>query len=301
MSENKFNPVLKLAAHPQFAAYLQRERIAPVLVEASLTGKCNAACPWCFFQDRKDRGVLPLNIAIRLVEDLAAMGTKAINWTGGGEPTLHPNFAGIVKRTAWLNVRQGLFTNALAPIEYEPGAFDWIRVSKTNHPLPIEHIKEIRDHCHSVGICINYTGNDREVREVCDIAHDLHLDYVQTRPALRLYGEHTSIEPPHVTDSLLLNTAYKFDEAKKDRIYDQCEGYHFVPFIWHDGTVSACGYMNHDSRYVLGNLKDSSIAAILNAAPRSLPVDKTCQICCKNHEINIAIHQARRLQDIDFI
>jgi len=124
---------------------------------------------------------------------------------------------------------------------------------------------------------------------------------VQTRPALNLYGSKTTIVPPKIEDPILVNTEYKFLEAGKERGYSLCEGYHFVPFIWHDGCVVACGYRSMDGRFLLGNLKDGSIVSILANAPKSLPVVKECQICCKNHEINRLIDKLHDLKDIDFI
>ncbi|MEO5375123.1 MAG: radical SAM protein [Alphaproteobacteria bacterium] len=97
----------------------------PVHMTIGLTNYCNHRCSWCYINwsqagsasersgagDRRRRAV---NASPRLIEAVAearALGLKAVTIVGDGEPTLHPDFAGIVARLAGVGLDVGLFSN----------------------------------------------------------------------------------------------------------------------------------------------------------------------------------------------
>jgi hypothetical protein len=185
--------------------------------------------------------------------------------------------------------------------KYDPAQLDWIRVTMTDKPYKPECIKPLRA-AKTLGFAFNYAGpqDDAYLWQTLKLATEMDADYVQLRPALAFHGKTVDIEPPPFTHPLLQVTDYKFEDAKKPHGYAACEGYHFVPFIWEDGNVDVCAYMRKHEGYTLGNLYKDSLRDILDRAPASVPVHANCQVCCKNHEINKAIHHARQLQDKDF-
>ena len=42
---------------------------------------------------------MPYTLAVNVVGQLAAAGVCSVTWTGGGEPTLHPDFDRIIEYT----------------------------------------------------------------------------------------------------------------------------------------------------------------------------------------------------------
>ena len=46
-----------------------------------------------------------------MVEDLWRNKVRSVTWTGGGEPTLHPDFDQIIGHTAWLDLPQAIYTH----------------------------------------------------------------------------------------------------------------------------------------------------------------------------------------------
>jgi len=91
----RFNPQLKLTKHKEFSNFLNGEKIYPINVEISPCHTCNATCDWCFYagtHEKLKNSTLDKKVGIQLLEDLILIGTKAVTWTGGGEPTLHPDF-----------------------------------------------------------------------------------------------------------------------------------------------------------------------------------------------------------------
>lgn len=309
----RFDPASKLVRNRRYVDYLEGKPISPQLVEVSLTGRCDATCDWCFY--RKDglsgHDGIDLEAGIMGVTllKMKEMGVEAINWTGGGEPTLHPDFQAISAMAMSLGIKQGLFTNALGKINYVPELFDWIRVSKTNRPFNLDNLRYLRDHSKSVGLTINYDGDVREIEETLQTAARVGLDYVQVRPALDLKGKLTDTCVPFTPNFLRDNKAYsrlqiadyKFHEAGKNREYSLCEAFHFVPFIWHNGEVNVCAYQKGRHGYILGDLHEKSFDEIMKDVPSAVPVSKDCQICCKNHEINQTIARARTLEDVAFL
>jgi MoaA/NifB/PqqE/SkfB family radical SAM enzyme len=86
----------------------------PVHVEVVLSDLCNQDCSFCayrlegyssneLFNDplatvpRNPNRMLPADKVMQLLDDCKEMGVKAIQLTGGGEPTLHPAFDQVVR------------------------------------------------------------------------------------------------------------------------------------------------------------------------------------------------------------
>lgn len=297
----RFDPMVKIASHKSFATFIQGNKVFPINVEISPAGTCNAKCPWCFYSGTHKPVFLKTDTLMDAVFEMENMGVKAITWTGGGEPTLHPDFPEFTKRIKELtSIKQGLITNALLPPQYNPAVFEWIRVSYTPSGWKPSNIALLRA-CRALGLCINDTGDPKPIWDGLKVAKELGADYVQTRPALEVKGKLTSISPPTIDDPLLFKTPYKYKEAGETRKYDTCYGFNFVPFIWEDSEVGVCAYHRGKQQYVLGNLYEHGFQKIMEAAPRSVPTCDTCQICCKNHEINKVINRAFELKDGDFV
>lgn len=317
--ETRFEPGLKLARHKELGEYLTGQFVAPINIELSPSGICNAACPWCFYRQEKsvihgiDGNLFNESRMEGLVEEFAGLGVKSVSWTGGGEPTMHPSFSHFAELVNWAGLKQGLFTNALKQPVYDPTLFEWIRVSKTNSSWNKDSLYSLR-RCKTLGLCINYQGSqdDGLILETLPLVEELdkiksspeHSTYLQVRPALRIMGDRTASEVPSITHPLLKITEYKFLGSNSEREYSQCEAFHFAPFIWPDGDVDVCGYHRKDKRFNLGNLyasgKEGRFAHIMKNAPQNVDVADSCQICCKLNAMNSMIHMMRKLEDIEF-
>jgi len=289
----RFEPGLKLARNKELNEYLNGEKILPINIEISPSGICNANCDWCFYKNKQDNQIIDTQLMLKTIKDMEFFA-KAITWTGGGEPTLHPNFKEFTKN----NLKQGLFTNGLK-VNYDPSVFEWIRVSRTDKDWPVENLKKLRE-CKALGMCINYLGDVENIEESLKIARKVKADYLQVRPALNIGNKLTFIEKPNLEDKLLLLTDYKFKGAAEEKTYTKCEGFHFVPFIWQNGDVDTCAYHQGNPKFNLGNLYENNLKNIMMHAPNYIKV-QDCQICCKNHEINKLISEMRKLEDVAFV
>ena len=296
----RFNPQIKLACKEQFISFLIGNKVFPINIEISPSGTCNAKCPWCFYRNQHQKVFIQTTPLKSFLTYLDRRNIKAITWTGGGEPTLHPQFNEFVELVDKLKIKQGLITNGLAKINYDSKMFEWIRVSVTPNPLNEDNLRKMGK-CKTLGICINDTGDEETIKETLRVGEKIGVDYVQVRPALFSLGSKSFIQKPTIKHDLLEISLYKYEDQMKNRDYDKCYGFHFVPFLWEDGNLDVCGYMRGISGYNLGNIYRDNFDKIFENLPEYVPTIKTCQICCKNHEINKLINTAKKIEDGDFV
>lgn len=64
----------------------------PYHLELDWVDNCNARCFFCNSAHHHEGGSIPWPRAERLLEEAAAGGLRSVRLSGGGEPTLHPNF-----------------------------------------------------------------------------------------------------------------------------------------------------------------------------------------------------------------
>lgn len=90
---------LKILCHPdKLQAILSGQRTAPLYVRIKPTNVCNQNCWYCVYANDKvieNRSVnrresIPWEKMQEIINDLSEMGTKAITFSGGGEPLCYP-------------------------------------------------------------------------------------------------------------------------------------------------------------------------------------------------------------------
>jgi len=116
--------------------------MAPVHVQIILSDLCNQACHFCAYRDPtysssqlfhvngnyNPNRMLPFEKVTEILEDCAAMGVKAIQLTGGGEPTVYPRFQEVVEEIRRRGMRWALVTNGVIG-RWDLSSATWIRVS----------------------------------------------------------------------------------------------------------------------------------------------------------------------------
>jgi MoaA/NifB/PqqE/SkfB family radical SAM enzyme len=304
-AETRLAPRQKVVLHEQFARYLNGDFVNPINIEISPCGICNASCDFCFYAHGDLGGHRQVYLRESVLRDFLyqcwELRVKSITWTGGGEPTLYPGFGDMVAYADQLFLDQGLFTNALALPHYDPAKLAWIRITMTDRPYKAECIRPLRQ-ARTLSFAFNWRGLEDEMYliETLALCKDVGADYVQVRPALKFHGQTVDIPPPDFEHPLLHITDYKFEAARKPHGYQRCEAYHLNPFVWEDGNLDVCAYHRQTPGYTLGNIYHERLSDILAKASPSKPVLPTCQVCCKLHEMNEAIHEARELEDRNF-
>lgn len=300
-----FAPQAKLLWHgDRVREWLMTGDTSPILIEIAPTGYCNAKCKWCFFKDRHTSARIDTNVMLQALRDIQSLGVKAINWSGGGEPTLHPDFDKFVALADNLGLKQGLFTNAFQQIPLQD-SFSWIRISLTDSGF-----KNINVPIVAFGVCLNQTRDHLfdDIALLVEEARDLGARYFQVRPAL----EHNYKDQPRLpvfsgltklnTDRFeVIISDYKYSESIRAKHYPDCYGYHFCPSIDWNGKLCACLYMSDCDHYVFGDINKTRLTELWGTIPAKLEVISWCQNCCKNHEINKLLYAAKNVDAESFL
>lgn len=122
MSKKIFDPAAKVYANSdRVIEFLETGNTSPVLVEFDPSNACNHGCLFCIsgyihLPESKglptfSRDMLPRDKMLEICQDLIDMGVKAVNWTGGGEPTANPALGECIELLGKAGVKMGMFTN----------------------------------------------------------------------------------------------------------------------------------------------------------------------------------------------
>jgi len=105
----------KLSYHTdRVQAWEAGERIAPVGVDMSLTRACGAMCSFCYamMQESQARSSIKPAIALKLLDDFAAIGVRSVSLVSDGESTLAKAYVPFIQHASRLGIDVGNATNA---------------------------------------------------------------------------------------------------------------------------------------------------------------------------------------------
>jgi len=108
------NPLSKykiLTYYNKALALKQGKMIPPRIAFIYPTYACNHNCPHCLYRGWNNGVHFPYDRLINLLEELYSNGVRGITLCGGGEPTLYPEFEGMVRHAKKLGIDLGLITN----------------------------------------------------------------------------------------------------------------------------------------------------------------------------------------------
>lgn len=323
---NPFGSQAKMLFHlDRVQEYLTKGDTTPVFVEFNLTDKCNLRCSWCISENCRDHEYeINVEVAKEFLKDFRTMGGKAVTFSGGGEPTFHPDFVEIAEYASFLGLDLGLMTNGVFSEEliYLIGSrFKWVRISlDTLNPAlyrkwkgrnavdqVIKNVRFLRSHPVKVGINVN-VGQEHTVKDVKNTITKLRelVDYIQFRPVLPRYfrseiGEVNSevwvfLRDTYGTDDKINLSNDKLADISEGTAFPfkECAGHVFNPIVQANGDVAVCMYHPKDPEFTFGNLYTKRFSKIWWSAKRQSVVENLkkcdyaarCQICCKLTELN---------------
>lgn len=123
----------KILWHPDRLAVMRAGgRPVPVNLQLIISDYCNQDCHWCAYRASGGLSVeqfagpdktgaishnplrmIPAEKVREIVNDAAEMGVKSITWTGGGEPTVHPQHLQLFDQALTLGLDCSLNTNGV--------------------------------------------------------------------------------------------------------------------------------------------------------------------------------------------
>lgn len=176
--------------------------MAPIHVSIWPTVRCQLSCSYCCCknEDRKHEDLSFYDFA-SAVNVLSRYGTKAIEFSGGGDPLLWPHLKEAVDLVHTKNIKMSLITNGLALGGFDVSKFEWIRisVSSMNQIRKVKIPKKVR-------VSLSYIlSEDIDIDELYKFAKEKNLI---TRVAL---------PQPNTSDKPVKIKGYPFFFSKKEQ------------------------------------------------------------------------------------
>lgn len=317
------NKILRHLGHLQ--DYLCGGFRFPITMEFDLTDKCDHACPRC--AGGRTGAELTWEEARDYLSQLADCHVKAVTFTGGGEPCLHPHLVDALCHAHSLGMDVGLITNGTSMTRQIADAAVctcvWVRVSlDANGPLAyrqthgrdgdfyqracdaIRMLSASRDTLHSgctVGVGYLVDRNTRpDMMQATMEVRDYGADYIQFRP---FHYQTTPIEDQLLVCKRLeterfkvLASQQKYACAGVPQTYKKCHGSYFCGVIQADANLAYCCHFRGRPEYSLGSLREQSFADLWHSPRRcevELMIDVTqCIPLCRLDAINRFIEDA---------
>lgn len=331
-----------LAYVDRLVAWNRGETPAPVTVEWDLSNRCVLGCQSCHFAHTHTRGpwsarprLLPMaydaggdladvEMVIRGLSEMAAAGVKGIVWSGGGEPTTHPDLAEIVIQASACGLQQGMYTLGglltAAGAQLLAESCSWVVISldaadaetyaaeKGVPPARFEAAcngvrRLVSHHKATIGVSFLLHGqNWWEVKRMYALAMELGADYVTFRPTIETAPTQPSVCTSdrgwvdRVVPMLRYVAQWPKVEVDPERFeayrdwtghgYDACEGPRLNATVTPDGRVWVCPQRRGIAGSSIGDLRTESFADIWARHPGRWTVDTDCRVMCRLHPVN---------------
>jgi len=211
-------------------------------------GRCNLKCGYCSVWKRDQHNRLELETIKDYVRALRINGLEAVILTGGGEPTLYPDFNELVAWLDFMGIEVGLITNGTRTHLVHPDIwrrFAWVRISlnvfdgwRGNITLP----RAMPDEC-VVGCSFIWTQDMPEsvFGDVSYMATKLGAKYVRLLPDCTL--DPMSLAVAHAKLECFVDQDPRFFHQWKVHRTPKAEVCHqsfFRPYLCETGIVFPC-------------------------------------------------------------
>jgi len=295
MTELKYTSTYyKFLKHPdQLKSYCEGTGRTIISTHISPEGSCNLGCHYCSVSRRDTHERIELGVIQDYITMLSFRGLKAVIITGGGEPTLYPEFDELVR---WIHSRElkiALITNGTCKnVLWD--LFTWVRISLNN--LDKVYFPKIKG---TLGCSIIYTGQSLGYfKEVERLIKGTDVEYVRVVPDCR--GNQKELIKNHLRiDEILkeLNNNIFFHQHKLHRTPEAnvCHQAYFRPYLSevNGGTVFPCDslVLNNSSRHFTSDYAICKAEDILNFMDGKIkmkfnPINK-CSGCVFTNTVDV--------------
>jgi MoaA/NifB/PqqE/SkfB family radical SAM enzyme len=332
---------LKAARYPDRIEGIRLQKAqGPVHVQIILSDLCNQSCHFCAYRDPtytssklfhiegnyNPNRKLETEKVIEILDDCVELGVKAVQYTGGGEPTIHPDFNYLVEETMKRGLKWGLVTNGVKKRNFAGAS--WVRVSldagnsktysqiRSVHPSHFDRALEtIRLWKTGVGFVIT-PENWREVYEATLLVKDLGATNIRlgaqfSEDGLDLFKDF-EIEARNLCkaaeslSSESFKVHNKFNEKMKDLEgppdYDKCRYQYFTTYIGADQNLYRCCVYAYNPRGLVGTIKGRRFKDVWYENWGTFH-DFNARDCerCQFNTINKSINDMVDSEDVEFV
>jgi MoaA/NifB/PqqE/SkfB family radical SAM enzyme len=321
---NEFNAFEKVFKYSDKLNNFFNKHKTLISLELDLTNLCNHNCPGC-------TGIrdLPVSLTFEQVKSLVdefadVVEGKSVIISGGGEPTIHPNFTEILYYIKNKGLKIGLNSNGLALNEVKAKAIieccSYFRISLDSgspemhqkiHGMNelafnkvLENIRmfsQLKKELNGkVAFGTGFLTSEMTKPDIDNffrVSKECGADFAQLRP---FTGDYTKIDAElndakekYEDENFKVNSsAHKYarfeDEEKRD--YKRCLGMFFNTVVTANFKVFACLHHRQNEKYFIGDLNQNTLKELWNSS-RIMQVFENidcaeCPSFCRNDDIN---------------
>lgn len=337
----------KVFAHlDRVVAWQAGAKPAPITIEWDLSNRCSRGCSFCHFAYTHTHGPLAghakpagatsggdlADVAMvkRALGQVAAAGVQGVVWTGGGEPTLHPDFDAITAEAAAVSLHQGMYTHG-GHIEETRAAyirqdFTWVVVSLDRADAEsyraykgrgfkescdgVRRLAQARGDC-TLGVSFLLDQSSwKDAPRMLALSRSLGADYTTFRPMI-VFDQTAPAMPTDerswITEAEpMLHDLATWGDVQCDvdrflqyrdwrgRSYTVCRGIRYNTTITPDGRVWVCPNRREFPNSELGNLSKESFTDIWARHPGQWTDFKDCRAMCRLHLLNQTLDAIER-------
>ena len=303
MNHNKYSN-FKIVGYPEkLKSFIDCEITAPIYVRLKMTNRCNQRCSWCGYAspisdmhptcDRGDE--IPAGRVLALINEIADMGTKAILFSGGGEPLIHPIASKAFDLCKERGLKFALITNGQnlnSEMAQHLVSASWVRLSvdywdgesiassRGVSPKMFgvimdnwQNFIEVKDPaCDAEINFITTKENYKHIEEACAMVKAIGSENIRFCPMYNndFINYHIPIKDEvnrrlanarklYEDDSFHVYSSYdSIDDVPLHRPYNKCYFCQINPVIGADLQVYACHDRAYDYKGIVGSLKDKT-------------------------------------------
>jgi len=297
----------KLVHHGRILSRM-RSGLLPPPIQAHVipTNRCNQDCAICAYrrdgfqsnQNFNAHDQMTTAQLMGLVADLAALGNQAVQFTGGGEPLLHPDICQTVESSMALGMSVAMVTNGVLLGDRQRKTLSeasWIRVSLDaatpeaysrvkNSPKTlfttvcrnIESMAKAKSKGTILGVgFVVQEYNWREIIDATELARELGADNIRISAAFTPWGsgyfdafvqlarEQSSMASACTRGDFTVFNLFneRLDELFMGRQdYPYCHSKDLVPYIGADMNVYSCCVKAYTDHGLMGNIAKTGLA-----------------------------------------
>lgn len=277
--------------------------VAPVHIRIKPTNRCNHNCWYCAYrtddlklgEDMDERDAIPEAKMMEIIDDIVAMGVKAVTFSGGGEPLLYKPLPQVIDRLAAGGVKVATLTNGAnlrgRVAESLARHATWVRVSvdawddesyakargaKTGEfSRLLENMRAFvatgtqcvlgvsfiigRDNHHRLAEVVELfrdVGVNHVKLSAAVVANDVHANNLYHRELMAAVTEQIGRAKALERPGFQVLNHYHETEERFEKSYTICPFLQFLTVIGADCTVYTCQDKAYTREGTLGSIKD---------------------------------------------
>ena len=283
----------------------------PITADIFLTAYCNNKCKYCTYGrwelEHGEKRYMSYDLFVKVAKRLKELGTRGFILTGGGEPTINPDFSRIVEYLESEGIPYGINTNFNVYREFSP---NYLKVSlDSSNADDYKAIRGVDKYADVMKNIAEYARNKHEVTKLglqCVVSHE--------GQATKFYAEHKGLDVDYIVFRPIESTGgryYKDHAQELERIKQEldvlsrADGRIVVNYKWHEtgARFSKCYgqwaqiavdekgqviYCCHKPYEVVGSIFDKNIMKKKSAYKTDMSMcDVPCRMTGSNKQLEM--------------